>query len=71
MSEAPVVAWNDEVVTRRSFLIEQCLIQATIEGHRGNVFLMIEAVDSTAIDHPEWDMTEEKTRREWLKELES
>lgn len=49
-------------MTRRRYL----LIQAVLAG--ANIFLAKEAVDTTALAHPEWDMNEERTWREWVHE---
>ena len=46
-------------LTRREYLIAvMCLAGA-------NVFVAVEAVASTALEHPEWDMDERKTWTEW------
>jgi hypothetical protein len=46
-------------ITRRRYL----LIKAMAAG--GGPFLAAEAVASTAIEHPEWDMEEKRTFDEW------
>ena len=48
-------------ITRREYL--------TIKALAGGAtwFMAIEAVSSTALAHPEWDMTETKTYNEWEK----
>ena len=48
--------------TRRQFLIYQTVV---LDGT--DVFAAVEAVASTAIEHPEWDMEEEMTWEEWKK----
>ncbi len=48
-----------ETLTRRRWLT----IQALVEGV--DLFTAIEAVASTALAHPEWDMDEERTWGEW------
>jgi len=52
-------------MTRRRYLtIKGC--QAIIEGQQiGSALLVVEAVASTALEHPEWDMDEERTWDEW------
>lgn len=47
------------MLSRRRFLF----CQAVLAG--AGTFLAIEAVASTALEHPEWDMTEERTWGEW------
>lgn len=46
--------------TRRDYLT----IKVTMTGE-SNVWAAIEAVSSTAIEHPEWDMDERRTWDEW------
>jgi hypothetical protein len=47
------------LLTRREYLIAvACLAGAP-------VFMAAEAVASTAVEHPEWDMDERRTWREW------
>jgi hypothetical protein len=50
-------------LSRRSYLT----LQAMADG--AGAMMAIEAVSSTAIEHPEWNMEEEKTWTEWEKEL--
>lgn len=50
--------------TRREYLILRTLVESGPGDHPG-VFLAMEAVDSTALAHPEWDMNERKTFDEW------
>jgi len=45
--------------TRRQWLIHQALLSGAPP------FLAIEAVATTAIEHPEWDMEEKRTWRHW------
>ncbi len=52
-----------EKMTRRLWLIIQVMM-----ARGGDWFLAVEAVDSTALAHPEWDMAEERTWAEWEKE---
>jgi hypothetical protein len=40
------------------------LLMKAMENGAGP-FLALEAVSSTAIEHPEWDMEEKKTWKEW------
>lgn len=51
----------DEPITRRRYLT----IKALEAG--AHVFSAVEAVASTAIEHPEWDMDEMRTWTEWEK----
>lgn len=60
---------DTEPMTRRQFLIEQVIIEMVGRGEHLTIFDAAEAVSSTAIEHPEWNMDEVKTRSEWLKEL--
>jgi hypothetical protein len=51
-------------LTKRQYLtIKACL--PTGDGIPVDMFMAMEAVASTAIEHPEWDMDEQKTWREW------
>lgn len=52
---------DEKTYSRRSWLT----IQATLTGI--DVFMAIEAVASTAIEHPEWDMDERRTWDEWVR----
>jgi hypothetical protein len=45
--------------TYRQYLTIQQMI------HGSTIWVAIEAVSSVAIAHPEWDMEEEKTWKEW------
>lgn len=53
------VAGQDDLMTRRKYLT----IKALLAG--AGLFVATEAVASTAIEHPEWDMSETKTWKEW------
>lgn len=57
----PAVSIHDDppTFTRRQYLMIRAMEVA------GSPFLAIEAVSSTAIEHPEWDMNERKTWAEW------
>ena len=48
-----------DTITRRRYLV----IRALMGG--ADVILATEAVASTAIEHPEWDMEERRTWDEW------
>ena len=48
-----------KLLTRRQYLT----FQAIADG--APVMLAVEAVSSTAIEHPEWDMNELRTWDEW------
>lgn len=50
---------EDRVLTR-----SQWLIRKAIDSGAGP-FEALEAVSSITIEHPEWDMTETKTWKEW------
>lgn len=46
-------------ITRRQYLSFKALIAGT------PTLMLKEAVSTTALAHPEWDMSEEKTWEEW------
>ncbi len=48
------------VMSRRQWLFFRALRVPSV-----SVFEAWEAVSSTAIEHPEWDMEEQRTMREW------
>jgi hypothetical protein len=50
---------SNDVLTRRQYLTYRLLMRGF------PAFVVLEAVASTAIEHPEWDMDEEKTWLEW------
>jgi hypothetical protein len=52
-----------EPITRRQYLTIKALVGGT------TWFTAIEAVSSTALEHPEWDMDETKTYDEWEKHV--
>lgn len=52
-------ALKDGLFTRRQYLT----LRLCMDG--ANIWEAIEAIASTAIEHPEWDMDEEKTWHEW------
>ena len=52
------------VCTRRHYLIAQAMCADPAPG----IFLAVEAVATTAIEHPDWDMEEVKQWTEWEKE---
>ncbi len=56
--------WAGEPLTRRRYLT----IRALAAG--AHPLLVREAVASVALEHPEWDMTEERTWAEWEKSSE-
>jgi hypothetical protein len=61
-------------ITRRDYLIVRALEMSGDGLDRGdltNVFLAREAVDSTALAHPEWDMDERKTFEEWYQQADA
>lgn len=57
--DAPVHPVREPPMTRRHWL----LVSAVAAG--ADVFTAVEAVASTAIEHPEWDMGETRTWSEW------
>lgn len=50
-----------KMFTRRYYL----LAKACEAG--ADIFMALEAVSSTAIEHPEWDMNERRTWEDWEK----
>lgn len=55
-------------ITRRQFLEDTAIIElAQKQGavSVADIFVIKEAVASTALEHPEWDMEEKKTPEEW------
>jgi hypothetical protein len=52
---------DEEKITRRLYLLTKAM-----ETGASNLVVM-EAVASTAIEHPEWDMDEKRTWDEWEK----
>ena len=58
---------NTEALIRRQYLLIKLLTTLGPE-HKINIFMAGEAVDSTALAHPEWDMDETKSWDEWEKE---
>jgi hypothetical protein len=55
---------NDDKMSRRTYMT----LKATLETPTGtwvDFFIVKEAVASVAIEHPEWDMDEERTWDEW------
>ena len=55
----------DAPMTRRAYLVMKTLLENAEEDEPLSFNLVLEAVSSTAIEHPEWDMEEEKTWKEW------
>lgn len=54
--------------TRRRYLTISLYADAMERGVSISPFLVAEAVSSTALEHPEWDMDERKTWAEWEKD---
>jgi hypothetical protein len=52
---------KDRKLTRRQYLV----LATALEKPQSNILSILEAVDSTALAHPEWDMEEEKTWTGW------
>lgn len=46
------------LMTRKRFLLMQAMLYAPW-------YIAVEAVATTALEHPEWDMSEEKTYDQW------
>lgn len=61
-------ALDIERVTRRRWLIEQTFFVSAEKGQMLDVWTVMEAVATTAMEHPEWDMQEKRTRAEWEEE---
>lgn len=49
----------NEVISRRQYLIYSLIRSGA------PIFMAYDAVSSTAMEHPEWDMDEQKTLAEW------
>ena len=54
-----------ERISRRRYLIERTYALALQDGYPVNEFSVAEAVSSTALAHPEWDLDAVATRDEW------
>lgn len=52
---------REKVFTRRQFLTYQLIVDGTPWWEA------VEAVSTTALEHPDWDMDEEMTWSEWEK----
>ena len=50
---------EDELLTKRQYLVRRAMAAGAY------MWTAMEAVASVAIEHPEWDMDEEKTWKEW------
>lgn len=62
-NDIPLTYTVGDPITRRFYMVAQSVMRGS------GVVLAIEAVSSTAIEHPEWDMDETKTWDEWKAEL--
>jgi hypothetical protein len=51
---------DDKRMSLRTYLIVMTMMDSDAD-----IFLASEAVDSTAIEHPEWDLGEVRTWNEW------
>lgn len=60
MRKADLSVYSSATMTRRAYLI----MKATLDTGC-TIFEALEAVSTTAIEHPEWDMNEERTWAEW------
>lgn len=59
----------DNMLTRRQYLMTAALDRiASVKGAASieDALIVSEAIASTAIEHPEWDMDEEHTWAEWV-----
>lgn len=54
---------EDRKYSRRQYLVYQVLMS---DPGKIDIFTAIEAVSSTAIEHPEWDLDEQMTWAEWM-----
>lgn len=50
---------GEELLTLRQYLTRKVILEGT------DIWTAIEAVNSTALAHPEWELEEEKTWEEW------
>ena len=50
---------DDQILTKRQYLVRRAMAAGAY------MWTAMEAVASVAIEHPEWDMDEEKTWKEW------
>jgi hypothetical protein len=49
-----------EQITRQRYLLIKVMVDSECDA-----FTAMEAVSSTALAHPEWDLDEKKTWKEW------
>lgn len=56
---------SEERISRHRWLTEQLYARCAEEMIPLNPFMAMEAISSTALEHPEWDMDEMRTREEW------
>lgn len=56
---------TEKPISRRQWLFERLYEQCATDNIPVSPMMAQEAVYSTALSHPEWDMDEEKTREEW------
>ena len=59
----------DGVFTYRQYLVISVLLEAAENGKPVDVWTAIEATHSVAIEHPEWDLDEEKPWKEWVESM--
>ena len=57
----------DALMTRRAYYVFKILLRSMDDEQPTTIFMAQEAVASTAIEHPEWDMEELRTWAEWEK----
>lgn len=57
--------FKDDRITYRTYLYTQVMLEQSAAGTHPDLMLTMEAVSSTAIEHPEWPMDEKRTWEEW------
>jgi hypothetical protein len=59
----------NELMTRREYMFNEALLAMADEGRPSasmlDLMVMKEAIATTALEHPEWNMDEAKTLAEW------
>lgn len=55
---------DDGKMSRRAYMV----LRVLMEDNDVDLFTAVDAVSSTALAHPEWDMDERKTIDEWQEE---
>lgn len=57
----PIGDFFEGYFTRRQYMVRQAIMDGA------DMTSAIEAVATTAIEHPDWEMDEERTWEEWVK----